>query len=215
MWGGLLKSVLLTLLSMAALTAPLIMRVNTYPLSKLDYLAILLLTVWLFNEFYLPSTPRSNEIKERLSLQILVILQPGTIFITAAQYFWLGPTLTLLSTMRFFGLLMALSGLILRALSMVTLGKRYTMVVSIREGHTIVTRGLYKHIRHPGYLGMFLFLLGFVLFFSSSWGLIVYMIWGIGQLYRIRIEERVLENFFGNFYTEYQKRSKRLIPFVY
>lgn len=215
MWGSLFKSIVLTVLSMAALTAPLIMEINTQSPSRLDYLVLLLLTVWLFNEFYLPSTPKLSEIKERLSLQILFILQPATIFITTFQYFWLGPSLSFSGGMRFSGLLMMLCGLTLRALSMVALGKRYTMAVAIRDGHKIVTNGLYRYIRHPGYLGMFLFLLGSVLFFASSWGLVAYMIWGIGQLYRIRIEEKVLGNFFGNFYIEYQKRSKRLIPFIY
>jgi protein-S-isoprenylcysteine O-methyltransferase Ste14 len=33
--------------------------------------------------------------------------------------------------------------------------------------------------------------------------------------YRIKIEENVLANEFGQEYTEYRKQTKKLIPFVY
>ena len=203
------------MLSMAALTTPLIMEVNAFPLSLIDYFAIFLLTIWLFIEFEFPSTPKRSEIKERLSLQILFILQPGAIFAASIQYFWHGPTLFSSEIVKVLGIGVAILGVYIRGQSMKKLGKKYTMVVSIRDDHEIIKDGIYKYIRHPGYLGQYLFLLGYVLLFQSVWGLIVYVLWGIGQLYRINIEEKVLENFFGNNYRDYQIQSKRLIPFIY
>lgn len=215
MWGSRFKSIILTLLSIAALTAPIILQFNRHPLKFFDYFSLVLLTVWLFNEFYLPSTPKPDEVKERLSLQILSFFQPGAIFVTCLQYFWFGPTLHQSSVIRVLGLLLAISGMVIRSVSMKTLGNRYTMVVSIREGHEIVNKGVYKYVRHPGYLGQYLFLLGFVLFLPSTWGLCFYFFWCFAQVYRIQIEENILEQYLGIPYKIYKQKSKRLIPFIY
>ena len=58
--------------------------------------------------------------------------------------------------------LFALGGA-LRIAPVFVLGRRFTGLVAIQEGHRLVTNGLYGRIRHPSYAGLLLSSAGFVL----------------------------------------------------
>ena len=83
------------------------------------------------------------------------------------------------------------------------------------EGHRLVKDGLYKHIRHPLYLGETVRNFGFVMIFSSIYGVLLIAVATIFIAFRIRMEERMLVQVFGDEYREYQKNTKRIIPYVY
>ena len=51
------------------------------------------------------------------------------------------------------GVVLMATGVVLRAVAMRTLGKFFTRTLQIREGHHVVSDGIYRRIRHPGYLG--------------------------------------------------------------
>ncbi len=87
--------------------------------------------------------------------------------------------------------------------------------LQIVEGHQLVKDGLYKHVRHPIYLAETLRNFGFVLIFSSIYGVLLIAVGTIFLLFRIRIEERMLVEAFGEDYKEYQRSTKRLIPYIY
>ncbi|MHA2407046.1 MAG: methyltransferase family protein [Candidatus Ranarchaeia archaeon] len=86
----------------------------------------------------------------------------------------------------------------------------------IVEGHQLVTTGLFKRIRHPLYLSEVFVFLGMATVFTSLWGFVLFFI-AVGPLtlLRIPIEEEMLVAAFGKAYQEYQKTTKKLIPFVY
>ncbi len=66
-----------------------------------------------------------------------------------------------------------------------------------------------------GYAGLLVMFLGFGLSFANWLSLLVLMGCAlIGLSYRIRVEERVLQEHLGQRYQEYMRRTKRLIPFV-
>ncbi len=88
-------------------------------------------------------------------------------------------------------------------------------VLQIVEGHRLLTDGYYKHIRHPSYLGVVIYVVGLVITFSSLYGFVVMIIGLIFLHWRIEIEEKMLIEAFGDEYKEYQKRTKKLIPFLY
>ncbi len=90
-----------------------------------------------------------------------------------------------------------------------------TARLQIVENHELITDGLYKHLRHPLYLGELLRNFGIALIFSSLYGTIFMIIGSFFLLFRINIEERMLVEQFGEQYKEYQKRTKRIIPFLY
>ncbi len=73
------------------------------------------------------------------------------------------------------------------------------------EGHRLVKDGLYKYIRHPLYLGETIRNFGFVLIFSSIYGILLIVAATIFIAFRIRMEERMVIQVFGDEYREYQK----------
>jgi protein-S-isoprenylcysteine O-methyltransferase Ste14 len=118
----------------------------------------------------------------------------------------------------FFGLgsILIAIGLIVRVASILTLKKQFTYTVTKIENHELIETGLYKNIRHPGYLGQLIIFLG-ISTCLSNWLSILLMIIPVllGYLNRINIEERFMVEQMGQKYVDYQKRTKRLIPRIY
>jgi protein-S-isoprenylcysteine O-methyltransferase Ste14 len=108
----------------------------------------------------------------------------------------------------------------IRALSRIILKRAgFGLVNSARlrviEKQKVVTNGLYRHIRHPLYLGEIIRNAGFALAMSSLYGLIPIIMGNALLLFRIHIEERMLVEEFGAEYKEYISRTKKLVPYVY
>jgi protein-S-isoprenylcysteine O-methyltransferase Ste14 len=90
-----------------------------------------------------------------------------------------------------------------------------TSRLQIVEGQQLVKDGLYKHVRHPLYLGETLRNFGIASIFSSGYGILLIMIGTTLLLFRIKIEEEMLVKAFGSDYEDYKRRTKRLIPYIY
>ncbi|MBI3913173.1 MAG: isoprenylcysteine carboxylmethyltransferase family protein [Chloroflexi bacterium] len=114
------------------------------------------------------------------------------------------------------GFALCVLGLATRYAAIRTLGKFFSYELKVQGDHRIVQEGLYRYIRHPSYTGFGLILLGMPLILNSGLGLLA-MIGLVGGGFAIRIawEENVLIEHFGDAYREYQKKTKRLIPFVW
>lgn len=114
------------------------------------------------------------------------------------------------------GILSMLIGLTIRYLAAKSLGEFYTRTLQILEKHCLVQTGLYRMIRHPGYLGTLLIGAGAGLA-VNNW--IVFLValttQLISKLYRIRVEEAMLKNALGEAYKNYAERTWLLIPFMY
>lgn len=90
-----------------------------------------------------------------------------------------------------------------------------TAKLQIVKKHRLVKDGIYKHIRHPLYLGEILRNLGFVVIFSSVYGILIVLLASIFLLFRIEIEEKMLILVFGEEYIEYRRNTKKMIPYIY
>jgi protein-S-isoprenylcysteine O-methyltransferase Ste14 len=114
------------------------------------------------------------------------------------------------------GSFLALIGLIIRISSILTLKQQFTYTVTKIENHELIETGLYKKIRHPGYLGQLIIFLG-ISTCLSNWISILLMIVPVllGYLNRIIVEEKFLVKHMGQKYLDYQTRTKRLIPAIY
>jgi protein-S-isoprenylcysteine O-methyltransferase Ste14 len=90
-----------------------------------------------------------------------------------------------------------------------------TSKLKVVKEHHLVKDGLYKHVRHPLYLGEILRNLGFVIIFSSVYGTSIVLLASTFLFFRMDIEEKMLTNVFGQEYKEYKRRTKKLIPYIY
>jgi protein-S-isoprenylcysteine O-methyltransferase Ste14 len=107
-------------------------------------------------------------------------------------------------------------GLAIRWTAMLQLGRAFSVNVAIREGQRVMHSGLYRWMRHPSYTGLLLAYLALGVR-SLNWvsvGIIMVPVMA-ALLYRIRVEEAVLTQAFGEQYRAYCAATPRLIPGVY
>jgi len=118
-------------------------------------------------------------------------------------------------TLRWLGVVLFTAGSALRLWPVFVLGHRFSGLVAIQRGHTLVTSGVYGIIRHPSYLGLLVNSLGWGLAFRSGVGVLLAALLIPPLLARIRAEERLLREEFGAEYDAYRARTSRLIPGLY
>jgi protein-S-isoprenylcysteine O-methyltransferase Ste14 len=118
-------------------------------------------------------------------------------------------------TIRWLGVALFASGGALRIWPVFVLGRRFSGLVAIQPGHTLVTSGVYGLIRHPSYLGLLVNSLGWGLTFRSAVGVLLTALTIPPLLARIRAEERLLRTQFVDEYNAYCARTARLIPGIY
>ena len=119
------------------------------------------------------------------------------------------------NSLRWIGVFLFASGGALRLWPVFVLGRRFSGLVAIQPGHTLVTSGIYGVIRHPSYLGLLVSSLGWALAFRSGAGVLLAALMIPPLLSRIRAEERLLRAQFGEKYDAYRSRTARMIPGLY
>jgi len=118
-------------------------------------------------------------------------------------------------SLRWAGVLLFSVGGALRLWPVFVLGHRFSGLVAIQPGHTLVTNGIYRFIRHPSYLGLLVSSLGWGLAFRSGVGALLAALMIPPLIARIGAEERLLREAFGAAYEAYCARTSRLIPGLY
>lgn len=93
------------------------------------------------------------------------------------------------------------------------LGQNWSVTLEMREGHTLTVSGVYRHIRHPMYAGIWLIVLMQPLLLHN-WIAGPTAILCFGLLYFIRApkEEAMMREEFGDEYDTYSERTARLLP---
>ena len=93
------------------------------------------------------------------------------------------------------------------------LGRNWSPSLQLREGHELVTEGVYRHVRHPMYASEWLWGIAQVLLLQNwvaGWaGLALF-----APLYVLRVprEERMMLDRFGEEYRAYMDRTGRVVP---
>lgn len=114
---------------------------------------------------------------------------------------------------RLAGLLLALLGIALRQWSVRTLDRHFTVQVQISHDHELITHGPYRHVRHPSYTGLLLTALGLGLAIGDAAAIALLAIVPFVALQpRLRVEEAVLADAFGDRWQAYAAGTRRLFP---
>jgi protein-S-isoprenylcysteine O-methyltransferase Ste14 len=93
------------------------------------------------------------------------------------------------------------------------LSRQWGVAARLVEGHTLVTEGPYRAVRHPIYLGNLGILLATGLAFSRRQPLLIaILVFLIGTAIRIHAEERLLREAFGQEFESYARRVPALFP---
>lgn len=154
--------------------------------------------------------------KDRSTLSILwvvIILSIGSaVTVSNISRFLITQSVWIL----YLGLAFIILGIVFRWIIIRSLGKYFTVDITIREDHKIKKEGFYRYLRHPSYTFALLTFLGLGLYLNNWFSLILALIPPfLAFSYRIKIEEQTLVEQFGDEYIQYRKTTKKLIPFVY
>ena len=120
-----------------------------------------------------------------------------------------------LSAQNILGLALYIGGLTTAIVAQIILQRSYASTLVIREDHQLITHGIYRYTRHPVYLGVIIAVIGLPVYASSLYGLLIMSALIPIILNRIRMEERMLSDEFGDAYRAYQESTRKLIPFIY
>jgi len=123
--------------------------------------------------------------------------------------------LRLLSMWNIAGLTLFVVGLTIAIVAQITLWRFYSGTLVIREDHQLITHGIYRFARHPIYFGVLIGIMGLPVITPSLYGFLVLSLLIPIILNRIRMEEELLTEEFGDAYRAYKETTRKLIPFIY
>jgi protein-S-isoprenylcysteine O-methyltransferase len=177
--------------------------------------------VYLISELLLTVTRRSRsrtgtkQDRSTLGVLWLVILVSVATGIYVAAH-WPAAALPYGRTFAFAGVFLFVAGLLLRWWAIITLGRFFTVDVTIEKDHELVERGPFRVVRHPSYTGVLLAFVGFALSLHN-WAALLIILVPIFAAFirRMNVEEDALSRALGSRYADYMRRTKRLVPFVY
>lgn len=114
------------------------------------------------------------------------------------------------------GIAIMLIGMALRFWSVITLGASFRTTIETQKDQKIIRHGPYKLVRHPSYSGLILVCCGYGMALQNWLSLFMAVILPlVALIYRIHLEETALVSSFGCDYVEYQKCTKKLIPWIW
>lgn len=178
----------------------------------MNIIFIVITLLWVGEFLVFPSSKKEEQSRKK-SFSIILGSILFIITLNAIMYF-----ANFLLIDRFFLKVIALilygSGLFLRYWSLILLGKNFSRDVEVSDEQELISHGIYKHIRHPLYLGLFLLTIavplyvGNILVFLLS---IVLMFISINI--RIKEEEAFMEEILGERYLSWKNQRYKFIPF--
>src|SRR5215471_444194 len=109
---------------------------------------------------------------------------------------------------------LCIMGLVFAVWARVTLGRNWSGVVTLKQGHELVERGPYRFVRHPIYTGILTMFFATALALGHLAGFAATLLLFASFWIKLRDEEQLMLQQFPDRYAAYRRRVKRIIPFV-
>ncbi|XP_041013102.1 protein-S-isoprenylcysteine O-methyltransferase A [Juglans microcarpa x Juglans regia] len=142
-----------------------------------------------------------------MSVSLLEYLIEIVLFPGLKEHWWLSNL----------GLGIVIIGEVIRKAAIITAGQAFTHLIKVyhEEHHKLITHGIYRFIRHPGYCGFFIWSVGTQIMLCNPISTIAFaiVVWRFFAQ-RIPYEEYFLRQFFGSQYVEYSQGVPSGVPFV-
>jgi protein-S-isoprenylcysteine O-methyltransferase Ste14 len=168
--------------------------------------------------FYDPKRESPTTHKEQNDRSFWFIL-PGMIiafFISPVEALWFPHWLPQSGWMQVVGIILVLFSVMLFIWARRTIRRNYSGQLRVTDTQELIQSGPSRCIRHPAYLSYILMSLGVGIGFASLIGICaVPLILVPGFVYRIRVEETLLVNHFGQRYLDYASHTSRLVPRIW
>lgn len=178
----------------------------------MDILFVFITFLWLAEFLIFPSLKKEERSGKKSFSMILgaIIL---IIIINAIMYF--NDFLIIdQSLLKVIALILYLGGLVLRYWSLILLGQNFSRDVEVSDEQELVSRGTYRYMRHPLYLGLFLLTIAVPLYVGN----IIVFLFALVIMFiviniRIKEEERFMEATLGKRYLTWKNERYKFIPF--
>ncbi|MEA2922139.1 MAG: hypothetical protein QOF07_2102 [Bradyrhizobium sp.] len=114
------------------------------------------------------------------------------------------------------GVLFAVAALLLFQMTHRALGQNWSVTLQLRQNHKLITTGIYRKIRHPMYTAFWLWAVAQACLLPN-WIAGLAGLVGFGSLFfgRVRREEQMMLETFGDDYRHYMSRTYRIIPLIF
>jgi protein-S-isoprenylcysteine O-methyltransferase Ste14 len=117
-------------------------------------------------------------------------------------------------TVYLVGTAITAAGLAFSVWARVVLGRNWSGTVTLKEGHELVRSGPYRLVRHPIYTGLLVAFIGSAVARGEWRGVLAVAIAFVALWRKLQLEERWMEETFGEAYARYRAEVPALIPFL-
>lgn len=177
---------------------------------RIDWLAGAVLVLCILFESLLlwepKSEKRSNGIYPALALCLLIVglsVLEGRFAVVLFRINTLVPVVLLLA------------GMVIRLHAFRALKGAFSYSLTVHDDQRLMTSGIYSLLRHPAYFGTLFYITGISCAFNILPGYIALVFYVPITVRRIKHEEQMLIARFGHAYTNYQKSTRKLLPFIW
>jgi protein-S-isoprenylcysteine O-methyltransferase Ste14 len=178
---------------------------------------LLMAMVWLYMELLIAKRSRQsggrNNTERHSEYAIWLVILLGVFVALYFKQKHLAPLPLEREIRLIFGAIIFVFGLGVRVYAIKYLGRFFSSRVEIQQAHKLITSGPYRYVRHPSYTGLLIGFTGAGVAMGDLLSLLFVLIpssWVF--IKRIKLEEALLLQHFGDEFEMYKKQSKKLIP---
>jgi protein-S-isoprenylcysteine O-methyltransferase Ste14 len=106
-------------------------------------------------------------------------------------------------------------GLAVAVWARVTLGRNWSAIPELKQGHELVTHGPYAVVRHPIYTGLLLMFAGVAVLWATPAGLLLLLVVVVGIQLKLAREEALLAGEFPDQWPAYRAHTRRVLPLIW
>src|SRR6266516_6146955 len=176
---------------------------------------IIFLAVWLLAAI---STKRSVYRESRAQrLRYSILLVAGYFLLIRGDrmpYPLSAPVIPHMEIIAWAGVALCGTGLGFCIWARLTLGRNWSGAVTVKEGHELIERGPYRLVRHPIYTGILAMFAGTAIATGYFGGFLGLLLVFVSFWLKLKREEDLMLKHFPDKYVAYQRRVKRIIPFL-
>jgi protein-S-isoprenylcysteine O-methyltransferase Ste14 len=169
---------------------------------------------WFISAQFVKTTKSTEGIAGRLQHLAPVAVGFFLIFCGAGRPLLVG-SLYESAAIKWLGMVLTIAGLAFATWARVHLGRNWSGMITLKEGHELIRGGPYRFVRHPIYSGFLLAALGSALVAGTGDAFAGFGVILAAELIKVRREETVLLREFGPQYEVFQKEVAALVPFVF
>ena len=112
------------------------------------------------------------------------------------------------------GLVCGILGTAIACWSRIRLGRNWSLAVQQKQDHELITSGIYSVVRHPIYTGLLMLFIGNGIIVGDYRAILAVIIVFISFWFKLKKEEQLLIETFGDRYITYKQHTKALIPYI-